>query len=149
MSELRQHLKVILFFILIVFSQKSLYSQIVATFSSNTTEGCAPLAVSFYPDYQNATTYFWDFGNGNVSDSIIAFAIYNLPGVYTAELTVSEGSNTLSSTITITVFNDPVAGLGFSGQTNNGCAPSEATFVNQSTLGDAPIVSWFWDFELL
>ena len=39
----------------------------VASFSTTTSTGCAPLNVQFTSTSQNAISYSWDFGNGNTS----------------------------------------------------------------------------------
>lgn len=43
-----------------------------ADFSASTTNGCAPLPVTFTNNSQNATNYYWDFDNGN------AFSVGNM-----------------------------------------------------------------------
>ncbi|HQO86395.1 MAG TPA: hypothetical protein PKX84_01965, partial [Bacteroidia bacterium] len=36
-----------------------------ASFAADSTEGCVPLTVHFSNTSTLATSYFWDFGNGN------------------------------------------------------------------------------------
>jgi PKD repeat protein len=67
----------------------------------------APVAyyMSFYPVFNNSpVTYFWDFGDGNTSNSAFASNIYNHPGDYKVSLTVTDPfscSNTISNVHTV------------------------------------------------
>ena len=52
----------------------------IADFTLSTSSGCDPLNVTFTNSSQNATTYYWDFGNGNslnVSNSSDQNQTYN------------------------------------------------------------------------
>ena len=140
------HQPKIIFILFLSLIPYGLYSQVVATFSSSVSTGCAPLAVIFTPDYSGGTSYLWDFGNGNASNTEVAYATFNTPGTYTVHLTVSDGVSSASSTMSIIVFSNPVPSFTFTGQDNNGCAPSTATLQDLSMPANAPIVQWFWDF---
>ncbi len=59
---------------------------------ANPTSGYNPLIVSFTNNSSNATTYLWDFGNGNIANTqTVTDQTYNNSGVYTAYLTVTNG----------------------------------------------------------
>lgn len=78
----------------------------VANFSSNVTEGYAPLTVKFNDMSQKATSRIWDFnGDGQLdSSNINPVYIYANPGTYTVNLTVSNKNGTDSKTAAINVL---------------------------------------------
>jgi hypothetical protein len=52
-------------------------------------------------------SYYWDFGDGeNTTDALVMYR-YRAPGTYIASLTISDGTNTISKNITITVLDTP------------------------------------------
>ncbi|WP_189356794.1 PKD domain-containing protein, partial [Arenibacter certesii] len=79
----------------------------VAVISVNETSGIAPLTVSF--DGSNSfddieiVGYLWDFKDGNTSEEINPVHIFEKPGTYRVELTVSDGFLKDTEVITITV----------------------------------------------
>ena len=121
------------------------------------TGGAAPLAVNFSsagsadPDL-TPITYRWDFGDGTaISTSANPSHTYSAAGLYTARLTVSDGTNTSApSTVNISVANGGsglVAAYGFeegtgsnvadvSGNGNNGVITA-ATWNNSGRFGKA------------
>ncbi len=119
-----------------------------ANFSSNTTAGCSPLIVSFQDQSTgNPVSWSWDFGNGNTSSLQNPSATYFTPGTYTVRLTVTNasGSNTLTRTNYITVYENPV--VDFSANATSGCFPLPVQFTDLSTAGTGNSnVSWQWDF---
>lgn len=60
----------------------------IADFGDSAT-GCSPLEVTFVNRSQYGATYFWDFGDGGVSNSENPTHIYFNPGVYPVKLTVN------------------------------------------------------------
>lgn len=60
--------------------QEGLSSQMTAS----TTNGEAPLSVNFSNQTSGASSYLWDFGDGNTSNAPNASHIYTQPGIYTA-----------------------------------------------------------------
>ncbi|MDX2245624.1 MAG: PKD domain-containing protein [Bacteroidia bacterium] len=126
---------------------KPLQAQVTSDFTSNAQSGCSPLTVQFTNLSSGPiTSYLWDFGNGNTSNLPNPGVIYVTPGTYTVTLTVSDGSasDVMVKTGFITVFQDPAANFGAS--VTNGCAPLPVLFNDLTTLGNAPITSWVWDF---
>ena len=68
--------------------------------------GCAPFTVDFDNNSltQNSTTFFWTFGNGNVSNQTNPTQTYNQPGTYIVQLIVSDpNSCNLTDTLTHTI----------------------------------------------
>ncbi len=82
-----------------------------ADFTSDVTEGDPVLVVTFTNNSVDATDYVWNFGNG--STPIITNSNgnqtenFNTPGVYTVELTASNGGCVDTYSIPITVFGFP------------------------------------------
>lgn len=59
-----------------------------AEFRPSEEEGFYPFDVLFENQSRNATRYFWDFGDGNVSEEVDPMHTFNLPGEYEVRLTV-------------------------------------------------------------
>jgi PGF-pre-PGF domain-containing protein/PGF-CTERM protein len=75
----------------------------VANFSTNVTEGDAPLTVAFTDESTGAATWSWDFGDGNTSTDRNPVHTYEDPGTYTVTLTVTNAAGSSSATKTVTV----------------------------------------------
>ncbi|HXH19269.1 MAG TPA: PKD domain-containing protein, partial [Chitinophagales bacterium] len=136
------------FFLLLWFLfQNNSFAQVTADFSASITEGCSPLVVCFTDlSTGNPNTWMWNFGNGNLSPDHNPCAIYITPGTYTVSLTASNGSSTDTKTVNalIRVFANPT--VNFSASKTLACAGEDISFTDQTSLGDAPLVSWRWDF---
>lgn len=130
------------------FSVSHSLAQLSANFSVSTSSGCAPLSSIQFTDLStgNPTTWLWDFGNGNTSTVQNPVAAYPLPGSYTVTLTVGNGTQTDTETKTnfITVFNIPVCNFTITPPAT--CVGDTVTLTDNSTLGDAPLVSYTWGF---
>jgi len=140
-------LRTALFLLLWIVLQNNSHAQVTSDFSASITQGCSPLVVCFTDlSTGNPGTWLWNFGNSNLSPDQNPCAIYINPGTYTVSLTVSNGSGSDTKTVNamITVFANPV--VDFSADNALGCAPKNITFTDHTTIGDAPIVSWRWDF---
>lgn len=120
-------------------------SGVVAGFSSNVREGCAPLAVSFTDQSEgNPVSYSWSFPGGtpNTSSAANPTVTYSQPGVYPVTLTVtgSAGSNSITRDGYITVRTTPEAAFSLDVQQNNTVA-----FTNQTQFeGEVP--EYLWNF---
>jgi hypothetical protein len=79
---------------------------VVVDFTGAPTSGVAPLIVSFTNLSTGASSYNWDFGDGNTSTDTHPGNTYTNPGSYSVTLAVSgsEGTNILSRTNYIRVF---------------------------------------------
>jgi len=64
----------------------------ICSFSTNQSSGCSPLAVQFTNTSSNATSYYWDFGNGNTSVLTNPSNVYSSAGTYTIKL-IATGAN--------------------------------------------------------
>ncbi|MEI9942759.1 MAG: PKD domain-containing protein [Chitinophagaceae bacterium] len=119
-----------------------------ANFTASPLAGCSPLIVNFQDlSTGSPTAWSWDFGNGNTSILQNPSTTYFVPGNYTVRLTVTNanGSNTLTRSQYITVYDLPV--INFSASNQSGCFPLPVQFTDLSTGGAGNTnVSWQWDF---
>ncbi|MFB3895009.1 MAG: PKD domain-containing protein [bacterium] len=109
----------------------------VADFTASPSSGNAPLNVSFTDDSTNATSWFWKFGDGNVSTERNATHNYSTEGNYTVIHVVNNGKGWSSKTQEINVRNGlPVA--DFSADNSTGSV--QFTDLSQNAT------AWNWDF---
>ena len=117
----------------------------VASFNGTPTTGNAPLTVIFTDSSTGSpTSWSWDFGDGNTTNATVQHPVhtYYSPGVYTVNLTVTNGYGTDTKSATdyvtvnpasleITLFNMPVSLVLIPGET---ATNTDAGFyVNSST----------------
>lgn len=125
----------------------------IASFTANPISGEAPLLVSF--DASNSSdpdndplTYSWNFGDGNSGTGITPTHTYQTGGVFTATLTVSDGTSSTSSSINITVTlpnQGPTA--AFTANPNTGEAPLIVNFdASGSTDPENDPLTYSWAF---
>ncbi|MDQ3046082.1 MAG: PKD domain-containing protein [Bacteroidota bacterium] len=115
---------------------------VVATFSIDSAQGCAPYTIDFNNVSTPGADYLWDFGNGDTSTVIYNPTItYNTPGTYTVTLTVNNGVCNASDTAIqiITVYPGITADFGL---VNAPCS-NTVNFFDSSAVGPA---AWNWDF---
>lgn len=65
----------------------------------------APTSVSFNSITTNATTYFWEFGDGSISSTMNPQHTYSTGGTYNVKLTVTGTGGVKSLTKTVTIGN--------------------------------------------
>ncbi len=120
----------------------------VANFTGSPLSGCSPLIVNFQDQSTGGpTSWNWSFGNGNTSTLQNPTASYFTTGTYTVVLTATNasGSNTLTRTQYITVYEPPA--VDFSASPLSGCFPLRVQFADLSIPGTGNSnVSWLWDF---
>ncbi|GAB3643723.1 hypothetical protein GCM10027423_43600 [Spirosoma arcticum] len=105
-------------------------------------EGCtAPCAVTLTNQSQNATSYQWDFGDGQTSTEHNPQHTYTQGKIYAIKLiaTGPRGSSMLSKDVSIQIP-PPVADFTFTG--GECTIPCEVAFTNKSTNAD----TYQWDF---
>ncbi|MFM8949169.1 MAG: PKD domain-containing protein, partial [Bacteroidota bacterium] len=113
----------------------------IATVSSAI--GCHPLAVSFSNQSINASSYHWDFGNGDTSNLATPNYSYTAPGSFQVQLIAYTNmgcADTLMLPGFITVNPTPSAAFTTSG--NQGCNPYPVAFTNNSTFLSGPMYNW-------
>jgi len=117
----------------------------VANFTSNVTDGFAPLTVQFTDSSKNATEINWNFGDGDTSTDHDPVHIYSTVGNYSVNLTVSNENGTSSKLATITVQKQSAGTLpvaNFTSNTTEGYAPLTVQFTDLSEN----TTEWKWDF---
>jgi PKD repeat protein len=118
----------------------------IADFLVNKVSGTVPLTVNFTNSSTNATSFLWDFGNGQTSTLLNPSITYNSVGIYTVSLTGSNSnaSNTIIKTNLITVSPVPVPTpvADFLANKVSGTVPLTVNFTNTSTNS----TSFLWDF---
>lgn len=83
----------------------------VAVLAANPITGYAPLAVNFQNTSQQATSFYWDFGNSStltVNDLSPQSQTYNTPGDYVVTLTAKNGNCDSTVSVTIQVIEEPI-----------------------------------------
>ena len=117
----------------------------VADFGTNATQGLAPLAVQFTYLSQNAVSWSWDFDNNGQPDSTIQnpVYVYEVPGTYTVNLTVSNENGTVSKTLEIEVLKERSSGGSShsSGGGGGGGSPEPARNVETKELSQVYITN--------
>ncbi len=90
----------------------------------------------------NATSYLWNFGDGQTSTATNPVHLYADPGTYDVVLTATNecGSTTKLRSVVIVATNPPTA--AFSANPSIGCAPLTVNFTNNSTGA----TSYSWSF---
>ncbi len=113
----------------------------LANFSSNITNGYAPLSVQFTDLSQNATARSWDFTNDGTADSGDSNPAYTytVPGTYTVNLTVSNTNRITSKTSKITILegSDSNGGSNSDGSNSGGSSGGSSHSSGSSGGGGA------------
>lgn len=139
--------KYLLVLIVASVSTISVHAQLQANFTADRTGGCSPLSVNFTnassglaPD----ATYLWDFGNGNTSTLKDPAAIFIQEQQYTVKLTVTQGGQSSTRTMTIEVYKKPT--VDFAADILKGCLPLNVSFTAQAQPGSGTLSSYYWDY---
>lgn len=115
----------------------------VAGFTPSKTAGVVPLSVHFANTSQNATSFYWDFGDGTTSVIESPEHVFTEPGNYTVRLTAAGPGGTDEATADITAEDPPgPPEADFSVTPWSAPVGTEFSFLNASH--DA--TSYLWDF---
>jgi gliding motility-associated-like protein len=122
-------------------------AQVNANFSTNITEGCGILAVSFsdLSTSENGMITKWSWDLGGVAVNTKQAGRIFPEGIYEICLTVTDDngdSDTECKVDYITVFEIPTA--QFTANDTSGCAPLEIVFEDLSISSDGAITEWIW-----
>ena len=143
------NLNKILVAFIFLFLGKTASAQLNADFTASILEGCGSISGTQFTPTGDAsiTSWSWSFGNNNSSTLQNPSASFTTPGRYTVSLTVSNGatSQTVTKNNYIVVYRNPTANFTFT--PTGGCSPLNVTFTSTSTLGDALINNYIWDFK--
>lgn len=119
------------------------YPPVIADFDATNVNGDAPLQVSFTNNSQNAENYFWDFGDGQVSEESDPLHTYNYSGFYNVKLVAYNPNYTdtlVKERLVFVSYKEVVA--DFSVDNLQGGIPFTVHFINNSINED----SYWWDF---
>ncbi len=98
--------------------------------------------VSFFNLSQNATNYFWDFGDGSSSSNSDPVHDYLDDGVYTVQLTASNTCGDVTTQEIIVIANPPTA--DFDADIQEGCAPLTVQYTSNASNNTDDFI---WTFE--
>jgi PKD repeat protein len=118
-------------------------SKPIANFSFKiTNNGILPCTVIFVDSSKFATTYKWDFGDGNSSNVENPSNIYASAKTYNVKLVIanSAGKDSITKQVTV-ILNPPIVNFGFKIVTA-GSLPSTVNFTDSSKNAN----SYKWDF---
>lgn len=111
--------------------------------TADKTEGCAPVTVSFEAP-SSSTTFFWDMGDGSISDKEKPSNQYINPGKYTVKFRESKNGPVLGS-IDIKVYEKPKP--AYVAEPAFGCPLVDIKFKNATVMDPAIKVSeYYWTF---
>ncbi len=103
---------------------------------------CVNAFVPFNNLSSGGASYFWDFGDGNTSQQASPVHVYNSPGLYTVTL-ITTSANGCNDTVQNPIRIITAPQVQFTPNPNNGCAPLQVQFINQSS---AYAAGWNWSF---
>ena len=117
----------------------------VANFTSNISEGNAPLTVQFNNTHaDNSTTWNWDFGDGSYSTEPNPIHTYSAPGNYTVSLRATNTNGVNPKNATLIAYKKPVLPVADfdTGDVHGGYSPFTMSFKDLSKNA----TGWYWDF---
>jgi len=121
---------------------KTVKVNVQPTSSFTATTECEGTATSFTNASSNATSYAWDFGDGNGSSMSDPKHTYTSAGSYVVTLkTMHSGGCSSSSSQTVTVNAVPVASIS----ANTVCQGTATAFGNNSSVASGTM-TYSWDF---
>ena len=100
------------------------------------------MEVSFTNLSQNATSYNWNFGDGNSSTEENPVHSYQTSGTYTVILIASNACGDFTFTSEISILVPPVANFSF--DPSQGCTPLTVQFTSNAT---GTVDNYLWTFE--
>ncbi len=118
-------------------------AQFIAEFNADKTVGCAPLIINFTDESSaDANQWTWSSSDGVSSTLQNPTLVFTTPGNFEVTLTSSNGNESNSKTIAISV--SPGLRVDFSANANNGCVPFSTELNDLSVPQSSAIKEWFW-----
>ncbi|TNE62864.1 MAG: T9SS type B sorting domain-containing protein, partial [Bacteroidetes bacterium] len=118
-------------------------SSVTSLFGVSQDTACVQHLVFFRDSSENATSWFWNLGNGNFSSQQNPFAIYPDTGTFVVSLVASDGIVSDTSYKVIYVYPHVVADFGWT--VPDSCL-SNVLYFNDNSQSEFPVVDWFWNF---
>jgi len=122
-------------------------AQPIASYTLPSNKGCYVFTPTFTSTSQDASTYYWNFGDpATLADSSLInnpLYAYNLPGVYTVSLIITDVNGCKNTTTGIIKSLGPIP--HFYANILTGCRPLPVTFYDGS-LSDSTLILWNWNF---
>lgn len=122
----------------------SVYPQPIASYTTLSNSGCAPIAMTFSSNSTGANTYSWTLGDGSTSTQSMVTHTYSNTGltqiINTISLVVTNTAGCQHSVTGIAYVN-PSPNATFSISPGAGCSPLEVTF--SPALG---AISYTWNY---
>lgn len=113
--------------------------------NGNQTQGCKPNTIKFINASNGATSFFWNFGDGNTLSTTknidTITHTYTQAGTFMATLKASNNCSDTTSTETIIIFNSPVT--NFTSIPTSVCIGDTIHFTNQTDTA----TSYLWKFN--
>lgn len=128
-----------------VFTKTFNVNPAVANFVANTTQACAPDSIYFFNISAASTSCKWDFGDGTTSTQCNPVHFYDLPGVYTVSLIITNAIGCKDTLVQQSYINMNGLPVGFLADTTLACAPASIQFTD-NTIQTSPILQWSWSF---
>lgn len=110
--------------------------------------GCAADTVHFisstFVNTTSTASWYWEFGDSQISTDADPYHVYAAPGTYTVTLTITNQNGcTNSKTRQVQVTAPPVAMFN---STNSSCSGTAVLFSDLSSTPNGSISTWTWDF---
>jgi len=120
----------------------------LADFSASATEACVGTPLSFSNLSINATSFLWDFGDGNVSTDASPMYAYTQAGTFDVSLVVSDELGCTDSIVRTHYIDIGNLAVNASFLLSDTCVPATAAFTDISTAvpHDSTLISWAWSF---
>lgn len=137
--------RILLVCLCLLFLSSQLWAQIpTAGFIVSQQQGCAPFSVNFTNTSTGASSFQWNFGNGNFSTLANPQNVYINSGNYNVSL-IAISSNGSRDTLSINNFITALPGpnVSFTSSALTGCINESVFSFTNTTLGSN---TYFWDF---
>jgi len=128
-----------------VLQDLTIYPEPEANFEVEDQEGCEPMEVTFRNTSTASNNFYWDFGNGNISEEENPIELYQENGLYDVQLIVSIDDacfDTLVLNELINVHITPFANFEID-ESNSGVNDGVLQMINLSENAD----NYYWEFS--
>ena len=128
-----------------VLQDLTIYPEPEANFEVEDQEGCEPMEVTFRNTSTASNNFYWDFGNGNISEEENPIELYQENGLYDVQLIVSIDDacfDTLVLNELINVHITPFANFEID-EANSGVNDGVLQMINLSENAD----NYYWEFS--